>query len=284
MTKKVLVTGANGQLAKTIKKLYQKDNEEIDFLFQTKEELDITDNNQVENFFKANRVDYCINCAAYTNVEQAERTPGIAHQINAEGVKNIALACKEFNIVLIHISTDYVFDGEKETPYTEKNKPNPINEYGRSKLLGEQYIQKILDNYFIIRTSWLFSEFGHNFFLTVLNRLRESIAIKVVDTELGSPTDCESLTEFIFELIKNPMDYGIYNFSNDQPMSWFDFANIIENELNTQGSLIQKSSNFKTLAKRPKMSVLCNEKRKKVWEKVIPLELKIKAYISLLHS
>jgi dTDP-4-dehydrorhamnose reductase len=118
----------------------------------------------------------------------------------------------------------------------------------------------------------------------VLNRSRESSVIKVVDTELGSPTDCESLSEFIFELIKKPVEYGIYNFSNDQPMSWFGFAKIIENVLNPQGLLIQKTSDFKTLAKRPKMSVLSNKKRKRVWEKATPLKLKIKAYISLLHS
>ena len=122
-------------------------------------ELDITRLKMVEEIFGSNQFDFCINCAAYTNVEQAEKQPDKAFVINGEGVKNIAIACKANNVVLIHISTDYVFDGAKETPYSVKDQPNPINEYGKSKLLGEQYIQQILKKYYIVRTSWLYSEF-----------------------------------------------------------------------------------------------------------------------------
>ena len=131
----VLVTGSNGQLGKTIEELYEDHNLGVDFEFVTKTELDITSEDKVASFFKNKHYDYCINCAAYTNVEQAEKTPEIAFKVNAEGVKNLAKTCKEANTILIHISTDYVFDGEKSEPYMPSDLPNPINEYGKSKLL-----------------------------------------------------------------------------------------------------------------------------------------------------
>ena len=161
----ILVTGANGQLGLTIKELFANNNLGLDFTFVTKEQLDITNKTALNNFFTKNHFDYCINCAAYTNVEQAEKTPEIAFKVNAEGVKYLAEVCKETNTTLIHISTDYVFDGEKETPYTVEDLPNPINEYGKSKLLGEHYIQESLSNHFIVRTSWLYSKkYGKNFY------------------------------------------------------------------------------------------------------------------------
>jgi len=145
MNKKVLVTGAKGQLGKTINELYSKNELGLDFTFVTKEDLDITDVETVKAVFSKNKFDYCINCASYTNVEQAEKASKLTFKINAEGVKYLAKACKRSNTILIHISTDYVFDGEKETPYTIQDKPNPINEYGKSKWLGEQHIQEILE-------------------------------------------------------------------------------------------------------------------------------------------
>ena len=165
MSTKVLVTGANGQLGSTIKELYSTNQDNIQFTFTTKAELDISNKNEIKKFFSKNNFDYCINCAAFTNVEQAEKTPEIAFKINAKAVKHLAKICKVTNTVLIHISTDYVFDGSKNEPYSELDIPNPINEYGKSKLLGEQYIQQILNSYFIIRTSWLYSkDFGYNFY------------------------------------------------------------------------------------------------------------------------
>ena len=137
MSTKVLVTGANGQLGKTIEELFSINNDDLQFTFTTKTELDITIQNKVEEFFNQHNFDYCINCAAYTNVEQAELDSKAAFLVNAEGVKNLAEVCKKMNIVLIHISTDYVFDGKKTEPYLEIDIPNPINEYGKSKLLGE---------------------------------------------------------------------------------------------------------------------------------------------------
>ncbi len=157
----VLVTGAGGQLGKCIQKIIEL-YPTLEFNFMYSKELDITIIENVNQVFNTGNFDYCINCAAYTNVDQAEQTPEKAFKINAEGAKNLALACKWHNVVLIHISTDYVFDGEKSTPYTVEDEPNPINQYGNSKLKGEKYVQEILKNYFIIRTSWLYSEFGKN--------------------------------------------------------------------------------------------------------------------------
>ena len=147
MSTKVLVTGANGQLAKTLKDLYLLNSDNIDFTFVAKSELDISVIEDLASYFKKHNFDYCINCAAYTNVDQAEVTPNIAYKVNAEAVKHLAQYCKKTKTVLIHISTDYVFDGTKKEPYSESDTTNPINEYGKSKLLGETYIQEILKDW-----------------------------------------------------------------------------------------------------------------------------------------
>ena len=263
MTKKVLVTGANGQLAKTLKRLYQNNNDKIDLLFLSKQELNIANKKQINSVFTTNSFNYCINCAAYTNVEQAEKTPEIAFKINAEGVKNLALACKRTNTVLIHISTDYVFDGETETPYTVKDIPNPINEYGKSKLLGEQYIQKVLDKYYIVRTSWLYSkEFGHNFYLTVLHAINSDKTLTIDNIQKGCPTNTTSLADYIFKIIKTARtDFGIKHFCDQEEMTWYEFAKkiLMENNLNTKLYLV-KEGRYHTFATRPRNSVLLNTK------------------------
>ena len=263
MTKKVLVTGANGQLAKTIKKRYYIKTEGVDFIFLSKEELDITNKKQIEDIFNANNFNYCINCASYTNVEQAEKNPERAFLINAEAVKNVALACKTSNTILIHISTDYVFDGEKETQYTENDKPNPINEYGRSKLLGEEHIQKILENYFIIRTSWLYSkEFGNNFYRTVLNTVNNNKLLTIDNTQKGCPTNTKNLADYILSIIEQGVStFGIKHFCDEEEMTWYEFAQnvLLENNLKNHLSLV-KAGNYHTFAKRPKNSILKNSK------------------------
>ena len=256
---RVLVTGSTGQLGKTIEELYGKNNEDVEFVFVSRSKLDITDINSIDNLFRKEPFDYCINCAAYTNVEQAEKTPQIAFEVNAEGVKNLAKTCKEFDIVLIHISTDYVFDGEKETGYTVDDTPNPINEYGKSKLLGEQYIQYILDHYFIIRTSWLYSKkYGNNFYRKILEKAESQTQINVTSNQIGCPTDTENLTRFIYDLINLPLSkYGIYHFCDPKQMTWYDFAKVIllENRKLFNINLV-KDDEYLTFAKRPLNSVL----------------------------
>ncbi len=259
MKTRILVTGANGQLGKTIKKLSQK--LQYDFCFVSKDELDISKKEDLKSFFDQNTFDYCINCAAYTNVEQAEKTPGEAYKINTEAVKYIAEKCKEDNIILIHISTDYVFDGMKNEPYTVIDKTNPINQYGLSKLNGEEHIKKIMQAYFIVRTSWLYSkEFGKNFYRTILNKAKTESTLYVTSAETGCPTNTINLANYIIDLINTKSeDYGVKHFCDSQAMTWFDFAERIlkENNLLNQIKLV-KQDNYRTFAKRPQYSVLKN--------------------------
>lgn len=259
MSKRVLVTGAKGQLGLTIKELFKDNNDNLDFAFVTKKELDITDKESLKQYFNTNHFDYCINCAAYTNVEQSEKTPKIAYQVNGEGVKYLAKACKEHKITLIHISTDYVFDGEKTEPYTVEDEPNPINEYGKSKLLGEQYIQEVLEDYFIIRTSWLYSKkYENNFYRTILKKAKANETLSVTDEQKGCPTNTENLANYILSLVKDESkNYGIKHFCDNKAMTWYDFAEeVLKNNNLTDKTKLVKAKNYRTFAQRPKNSVL----------------------------
>ena len=268
MSTKVLVTGANGQLGQTIQQMQGQNEDDRVFTFVSKSELDITNKDDVDVFFKQYTFDYCINCAAYTNVEQAEKTPEIAFKVNAEGVKYLAEGCLKNNTVLIHISTDYVFDGEKNEPYTEEDITNPINEYGKSKFLGEQYIQEVLSDYFIIRTSWLYSkEFGHNFCKTIINKIKDKQELRIIASQTGTPTNCVELSRFIFHLIETQQrNFGIYHFSALGEATWFDFALEITKHFNYLS--IDPITSFKTnqsKIKRPLNSVLNNRKSKLIY-------------------
>ena len=259
----VMVTGAGGQLGKTIKELFSKNDYNLNVVFLTKEDLDITNSESTHAFFLNNKFDYCINCAAYTNVEQAEKTPEIAVKVNAEGVKYLAKSCKISDTILIHISTDYVFDGEKSESYTVDDIPNPINEYGKSKLKGEQYVQDFLKKYFIVRTSWLYSKkYGQNFYKTILEKTKTEAELSVATDQIGCPTDTVNLSRFLFNLIKKKNnDYGIYHFSDEKSMTWYDFAKeiLLENGINNKIKLL-KAREYITFATRPKFSVLSNDK------------------------
>jgi len=263
MNKKVLVTGANGQLGKTIEELYSKNDAHLEFVFVSKENLDITKEKELRLFFKMNKFDYCINCAGYTNVEQAEKTPEIAYKVNAEAVKNLAEACKETGVILIHISTDYVFDGVKDEPYSITDLPNPINEYGKSKLLGERYIQSALDRFFIIRTSWLYSKkHGKNFYKSILAKSKVENELTITTEQKGCPTDTVNLAEFIYQIIINRNnEFGVYHYCDEKAMTWYDFAEqiLIENNILESIKLV-KSNNYRTFANRPKNSVLIKSK------------------------
>lgn len=259
----VLVTGSNGQLALTIKALFDENKEGINFIFKSKTELDITSSGNIHEFFDNNTLDYCINCAAFTNVELAETKKEEAFTINSDAVKNLALACKKQGIILIHISTDYVFDGESCKPYKETDPTNPINVYGSSKLEGERHIMANLEQYFIIRASWLYSIFGHNFFKTVVRKINNNETMSVVNSQLGTPTSCEDLAGFIFFLIySKSQDFGLYHFAPNGETSWFGFASYIAGHY--KSDLIQPVGSFKTQARRPHYSVLDNSKVKAI--------------------
>lgn len=267
----ILVTGASGQLGKCIQDL-AREHSDLNFSFTDIPELDITDENFVKHYFEDNSFDYCINCAAYTAVDLAESQADKAYLINAEAVRILAEACRECNCVLIHISTDFVFDGEKKEPYTEKDIPNPINVYGKSKLQGELYVQELLKDYFIIRTSWVYSEHGKNFLKTMLRLGNEMEELNVVNDQIGSPTYASDLATFILSLITNKrIEYGLYHYSNEGAISWHDFAiKIFEvAELHLKVNPISTSA-YPSPARRPKNSNLNKTKTINTFNIAIP--------------
>jgi len=258
MKMKVLVTGARGQLAQTIVDLYSKKETEIEFTFVGRKDLDITDFNEVATFFKEKAFNYCINAAAYTHVDKAEDDEETANNVNALAVKNLALACNKHDIILIHISTDFVFDGNSTIPYKETDTTNPIGVYGETKRKGEEFISRTLDKYYIIRTSWLYSNFGKNFVKTMLKLATDKNEISVVNDQKGTPTNANDLAQVIIKIIKsNKKAYGLYHYSNLGEATWYGFAKEIFELTNTKAKLIPTTSNaFITKAKRPKYSVL----------------------------
>lgn len=282
MKTKILVTGANGQLAQCIKDLEPNFLDSI-ISYKNSLNLDITNSDQVNTIFKKNNFDWCINCAAYTNVEKAETEKDKAFDVNHLGVKNIALACRDNNTKLIHISTDFVFDGMSSKTYTENDEPNPINVYGLSKLKGEKEVQSLLKEYYIIRTSWLYSEYRNNFLKTILKLSETKSEINVVSDQIGTPTYARDLADAILKIIKtDTCEYGIYNYSNQGEISWYEFATAILKIINS--NITAKpilSSNYPTHALRPKFSVLDKTKIKNTFNISIPywkdsLEIAIK--------
>ena len=249
--------GADGQLGQCLRKVYGSYTS-LEFDFRNKKQLDITDPEAVIAAFETGRYEYCINAAAFTDVENAERNPKDAFEVNAKGAENLAMACKEFDVCLLHISTDYVFDGENEKGYTAEDIPNPINEYGKSKLAGEKKIQSILDRYFIIRTSWLYSEYGDNFYNNILKRARKGGVLQVTDAQKGCPTNANNLVKYLLGLlIEGKSDYGIHHFTDGQAMTWYEFAFKIIKEAGLQDSVkLEKATIYRTFAPRPKNSVL----------------------------
>ena len=254
---KILVTGGNGQLAQCLKDVVINENE-LNVDFQDLPALDITNKQQLESYFSKNEFDYCINCAAYTAVDLAEKQSNLAYAVNAEGPKNLAKVCIKYQVKLLHISTDFVFDGKKQTPYIETDMPNPLGIYGASKWQGERYIQEVTQDYFIIRTSWLYSEYGNNFMKTMLRLSETRDEISVVSDQIGAPTYAGDLAEVLIKIVlSSSTDYGIYHYSNTGSISWYDFAVEIFKQL---GKKIEvkpiKTKDYPTIAKRPKYSVL----------------------------
>lgn len=259
--KTILVTGGDGQLGKCIEDVFQS-KEKLHIIYTDASTLDITDTNQINSFFKNNYIDFCINCAAYTAVDKAEENIEIAYKINADGAKNLAVACKEKGAILIHISTDFVFDGERFCSYEERDTANPISVYGASKLKGEIYIQENFKQHFILRTSWLYSEYGSNFLKTMLRLGSEREELNVVSDQIGSPTYAKDLAKVILKIIETESNnYGAYHYSNRGKTSWCGFAQAIfdEADINIKLNPI-KTEAYPTQAKRPKFSVLCTAK------------------------
>ncbi len=261
--KTILVTGGNGQLAKCIKDV-SAEFHDLKFIYTDLPELDITDKEQTQSFFNKNKLEWCINCAAYTAVDKAEIDKTATFDVNATGPKNLAIACKQENVKLIHISTDFVFDGNSSKAYSESDKTNPIGVYGLTKLKGEQEISSILKSYYIIRTSWLYSEHGNNFLKTMLKLAKSTNEINVVSDQIGSPTYAMDLAFLICNFIKNSNhNFGTYNYSNEGVVSWYDFAKAIFDLKNHPIKINPISTDeYPTMAKRPKYSVLDTTKIK----------------------
>jgi dTDP-4-dehydrorhamnose reductase len=274
---RILVTGKNGQLGRSIQKLVNADTRidnnqsSNDFIFVGREELDLSDESSISHYFNNNnKFDTIINCAAYTAVDKAEEEQELANQVNHIAVKQLAEIANKQQTKLIHISTDYVFDGESGKPYVETDETSPINVYGKTKLAGEKVLQKIMPtNAIIIRTSWVYSEFGNNFVKTMLRLGKERDELNIVSDQMGSPTYAIDLASVILEIIKNKklreMDQTtqIYHYSNEGEISWYELAKEIfklaevdckVNPITTQQYLVP--------AKRPKNSLMNKSKIK----------------------
>ena len=282
--KKILVTGANGQLGQSLQKLSQKEKA-FQFLFTDSETLDITNKEEVLNFFWQNEPDVCINAAAYTAVDLAETDTEKAFLVNADGTENLALACAEYNAQFIHVSTDYVFDGTNNLEYTEEDFTNPLGVYGASKLAGEELALEANPCIIILRTSWVYSEFGKNFVKTMLSLFATKEELNVVADQYGQPTNATDLAEAILTIVKTEKKTaGIFNFSNEGKISWYDFAQKIA-ELS--GSKIKinpiVTSQYPTPAKRPQNSTLDLSKIKSTYHiNIKPWEESLAKTIQLL--
>lgn len=272
---KVVLLGANGQVGKEVQRLYNEyKNVDIDYydimpysckgmeLFAYgKDELDITHENQIISKLVELNPDFVINCAAYTDVTNANDNEDQAMLINGTAVGYLAKICRTIDTTLIHISTDYVFDGLKGQPYTEEDKPNPLNVYGKSKLMGEDEIRRLYDKHFILRTSWVYSQYNNNFLNTILNRMGKGENVNVVCDQIGCPTSASKVAEAILCFCSDFDVYGTYHLRNDEVMSWYEFTKVIRDtatyftHIDTVVNPITTQA-LKSKVKRPYYSVL----------------------------
>jgi len=268
---RILVTGKNGQLGRSIYKIVNTDTKidnnqsSNEFIFAGREELDLSSESGISHYFYNNdKFDIIINCAAYTQVDKAEQEVELANQINHLAVKQLASIASKQQARLIHISTDYVFDGESDKPYTETDETNPINVYGKTKLAGEKTLQEIMPtNAMIIRTSWVYSEYGNNFVKTMLRLGRERDELNVVSDQIGSPTYATDLAGVILEIIKSKefreenQTTQIYHYSNKGEISWYEFAKEIFKiaEVSCKVNPIT-TQQYPTPAQRPKNTLM----------------------------
>ena len=268
----IWLIGNKGMLGNDVEKLLKE--RRLTYWVSDKE-VDISDYKALEKFGKDKKIKWVINCAGYTKVDKAEEEIDEAFRINKDGVRNIALFSAKRQIRLIHISTDYVFDGWQEASfvYSEDDKTNPINIYGKSKLAGEEEIKKTLEEYFIIRTAWLYGLQGNNFVYIMLRLFKERDLVKVVEDQWGSPTYTEDLAGAILKIIEDDsFSYGTYHFTNEGVTRWYEFAKAIYNKAKKLGLIegnkkveIQpiKTEGYPTAARRPRYSILSKEKVKR---------------------
>ncbi|WP_432714334.1 dTDP-4-dehydrorhamnose reductase [Pedobacter sp.] len=268
----IIVIGGNGQLGQCLQEVVNKAPQPYTYIFLAQADLNITLDSQIKAVFERYQPVFCINCAAYTAVDQAEEDQEAAYQVNEHAVKNLAEVCAAYQTTLIHISTDFVFDGLLGIPLTEEAVTNPINVYGQSKLNGERAIAQVLENYYIIRTSWLYSEKANNFCKTMLKLAQVKEHLQVIYDQVGTPTYAMDLARVIITIINaNQKAYGIYHYSNEGVASWYDFAKAIFEfaEVDIEVEAVNSSA-FITKAKRPHYSVLDKAKIKNTFDITIP--------------
>lgn len=270
----ILVTGANGQLGNEMRIVSRKSAD--NYIFTDVAELDITDLSAVRSMVAANNVEVIINCAAYTNVDKAEEDVELCELLNARAVENLAVAMKENDGLLVHVSTDYVFGGDPyNTPCTEDKKGTPTGVYGLSKLHGEQNIQRVGCDHLIIRTAWLYSEYGKNFVKTMLALTSSKPQLKVVFDQVGTPTYAYDLAAAIFNIVENRKyvgNSGVYHYSNEGVCSWYDFTKMIAEYAGNRLCDIQPchSNEFPSKVIRPAYSVLDKTKIKDTFGLSVP--------------
>ena len=290
---RLLIFGSNGQVGQCLRDQLQ--NFDYEVVFCSREDIDITDKYATRSKILSFNPDIVINAAAYTEVDRSETEQDMAHAVNVTAVNTIANSCKSIDAVLIHISTDYVFDGESNQPYLENSNVNPVGIYGKTKLLGEEAIEESGCRHIVIRTSWLFSKYGKNFLKTMLRLGSTKTTVNVVSDEIGCPTYAPDLAQGIlatFDKIRRcEFNSGVYNFSGQSVCSWYDFSLKIFDQAKILGLAVPnkvipiKSSNYTALAKRPVYSVLDNTKFVKQFTKVYSnLDLAISDIVSTLKS
>ena len=276
---RILVTGKNGQLGRSIQKITINTKQANNFIFAGREELDLSDENDITRYFDTNdKFDIIINCAAYTAVDKAEEEAVLANQINHLAVAQLAQIAKIQQAKLIHISTDYVFDGESDKPYTETDVTNPINIYGKTKLAGEQALKDIMStDAIIIRTSWVYSEYGNNFVKTMLRLGKQRDELNVVSDQIGSPTYATDLANAILGTMQNKafkevgQETQVYHYSNAGEISWYEFAKEIFKLAGIQCSVSPiTTEQYPTPAKRPKNTLMNKDKIAETFSVNIP--------------
>lgn len=279
---KVLVTGANGQLGYDVVERLKKLN--IEHIGVDREDFDLTNDEQTKSFILNYKPDVVIHCAAYTAVDKAEDERDLCYAVNVLGTRYIVQACKEIDVKMVYISTDYVFDGEKEEPYEVTDTPKPVNYYGLTKYLGEQEVQKNLDKFFIVRTSWVFGKNGNNFVKTMLKLGQERKEIKVVCDQVGSPTYTYDLVKLLCDMIQTNK-YGIYHATNEGYCSWYEFACEIFKIAGMDDVKVIpiKSEEYPTKTVRPKYSKLSKDELKlKGFSTLLDWKDALKKYINVL--
>ncbi|TWR28022.1 dTDP-4-dehydrorhamnose reductase [Mucilaginibacter achroorhodeus] len=269
--KKILVFGASGQLGNCLKEVVE-DKALEGYVFPDESEANILDVNSLEKLFAKHDPTHCINCAAYTAVDKAENDRETAYAVNKTGVENLSDLCNSYDTVLIHISTDFVFGGDGNTPLNEEDSTAPVSVYGQSKLDGELIIPTVLNKYFIIRTGWLYSEHGNNFVKTILRIGKERGEIKVISDQTGTPTYGIDLAKTVTEIISSGITkYGLYHYANDGSTTWYGFAKQIHELAGTGVKVLPiPTTEYPTPAKRPVYSVMDKSKIKQTFNLDIP--------------